>query len=190
MLLKATHVFRQRSVCWSELLNPSRSTDRPSARLQKSLGYQSPEYKFIGSSGARALIDQYGNPPDHSYLPAILPTDENSEWTLLYELEEIGYVKDEENNSQHGDAIISTMRQSIEPQNAERRRLGLEELQNMSWSKPPSSDPVTNNLTWVLGLHFPSGNSVNYDIRLLGRHGEKEAARLDSPETYAVGACG
>ncbi|MFO0263216.1 MAG: DUF2167 domain-containing protein, partial [Planctomycetota bacterium] len=76
-------------------------------------------------------------------------------------------------------------RQSIGPQNAERRRLGLEELQNMSWSKPPFYDPVTNNLNWGLQLQFPSGSSVNYDIRLLGRYGVMKATLLDSPETYA-----
>lgn len=142
-------------------------------------------YKFIGAGGARALIELYGNPPDHTCLAAILPTDENSEWSLFFEFEEIGYVKDEEKNSLNGDAILSTMRQSIGPQNAERRRLGLEELQDMTWSKPPFYDPMTNNLTWGLELHFPSGNSVNYDIRLLGRHGVMEATLLDSPETYA-----
>ena len=150
------------------------------ARIQIPKGY-----KFIGASGARALIELYGNPPDNTCLAAILPMDGNFEWSLFFEFDEIGYVKDEEKNSLNGDAILSEMRQSIGPQNAERRRLGLEELQNMSWSKPPFYDPVTNNLNWGLQLQFPSGSSVNYDIRLLGRYGVMKATLLDSPETYA-----
>ena len=142
-------------------------------------------FRFIGANGARALVELYGNPPDNSVLAAILPTDEASDWTLFFQFDDVGYVKDEEKDTLNADSILSSMRETIGPQNSERRSLGLEEMQNMSWSRPPFYDPVTNNLNWGLRLHFPSGDSVNYDIRILGRYGVMEATLLDSPETFA-----
>ncbi|MFO0260202.1 MAG: DUF2167 domain-containing protein, partial [Planctomycetota bacterium] len=74
------------------------------ARIQIPKGY-----KFIGASGARALIELYGNPPDNTCLAAILPMDGNFEWSLFFEFDDIGFVKDEEKNSLNGDAILSEM---------------------------------------------------------------------------------
>lgn len=144
-------------------------------------------YKFIGAKGAQALIQLYGNPPNPNYLAAILPVseDESEAWTLLFQFDPIGYVKDEEKDTLDGTKILSSMQESIPYQNEERRKLGLEEMRSMSWSNPPFYDTETNNLTWGLRLHFDSGDSINYDIRLLGRRGVMEATLLDSPETYA-----
>lgn len=141
--------------------------------------------RFIGARGAQALIELYGNPPNPNYLGAIVPISDDEDWTLLFQFDAIGYVKDEEKDSLNGDNILQSMRDTIPYQNEERRRLGLEEMRSMSWSAPPFYDPVTNNLTWGLQLHFDTGDSINYDIRLLGRHGVMEVTLLDSPETYA-----
>ena len=141
--------------------------------------------RFTGASGAQTLIEVYGNPPNPNYLGAIVPMDEESDWTLLFQFDSIGYVKDEDKDAIDADEILSSMKSSIPMQNDERRRLGLEEMQDMSWSNPPFYDPMTNNLTWGLRLHFGQGDSINYDIRLLGRRGVMEATLLDAPETYA-----
>jgi uncharacterized membrane-anchored protein len=141
--------------------------------------------RFTGASGAQTLIEVYGNPPNPNYLGAIVPMDEESDWTLLFQFDSIGYVKDEDKDAIDADEILSSMKASIPMQNDERRRLGLEEMQDMSWSNPPFYDPMTNNLTWGLRLHFGQGDSINYDIRLLGRRGVMEATLLDAPETYA-----
>ena len=69
--------------------------------------------------------------------------------------------------------------------NAARRAIGADQCSSISWMEKPFYDPQTNNLTWALRLGFAEGDSVNYDIRILGRRGVMEATLLDSPETYA-----
>lgn len=142
-------------------------------------------YRFTGAQGAQTLIEVYGNPPNPNYLAAILPVDEQSDWTLLFQFDSIGYVKDEDKDELNASEMLEGMQASIPMQNQQRRQLGLEEMRSMNWSKPPFYDPQTNNLTWGLQLNFDSGNSVNYDIRMLGRRGVMEVTLLDTPETYA-----
>ena len=82
------------------------------------------------------------------------------------------------------DALIEGFRAGIESGNVQRRAMGSEPLQSMAWAEEPFYDPQTNNLTWALNLAFASGNSINYDIRLLGRRGVMEVTLVGDPETY------
>ena len=142
-------------------------------------------YMFTGASGAQDLLELYGNPRDPGMLAAIVSEDEDSDWTLIFQFDEIGYVDDSDRDSIDAGALMSAFRASIEPGNQQRRQLGLEEMSSMDWQEKPFYDGQTNNLTWALKVNFPSGSTINYDIRLLGRRGVMEATLLADPETYA-----
>ncbi len=142
-------------------------------------------YKFTGSQGAQDLLELYGNPRDPGMLGAMVPESEDSDWTLIFQFDDIGYVDDSDRDSIDADELMSTFRSGIEPGNAQRRSLGLEEMTSMSWQETPFYDSQTNNLTWALKLDFPSGTTINYDIRMLGRRGVMEATLLGDPDTYA-----
>lgn len=143
-------------------------------------------FAFTGAQGAQDLLEVYGNPRDTSILAAIVPEDENADWTLVFQFDDIGYVDDSDRDSLDAEALISAFREGIPASNRERRAMGLEELQGMAWQVPPFYDPQTNNLTWGLKLDFPSGSAINYDIRILGRRGVMQATLLGDPETYAA----
>jgi uncharacterized membrane-anchored protein len=103
---------------------------------------------------------------------------------MIFEFDDIGYVKDADKESIDADDLIAQFRAGIEPGNEMRREQGLEELRQVDWSDPPFYDPETNNLTWGQSLTFDSGVSINYDIRLLGRNGVMSSTLVASPETY------
>ena len=142
-------------------------------------------YSVALNKDAQTLMEVYGNPPDSSTLAAIIPDDEESEWTLIFQFDSVGYVKDDDKNSIDANAILSSFQAGLPEMNRQRRAVGSPECLGMSWTEKPFYDPQTNNLTWGLNLAFPGGSTVNYDIRMLGRRGVMEATLLGDSETYA-----
>lgn len=141
-------------------------------------------YQFTEAAGAQALLELYGNPPDPGILAALVPTSEDEDWTLIFQFDNIGYVKDEDKDSLDAGAILENFQAGLSSMNAQRRAAGVEECSSIGWMEEPFYDSQTNNLTWALRLGFDSGDTVNYDIRLLGRRGVMEATLLADPETY------
>lgn len=142
-------------------------------------------YRFTEAEGAQTLLELYGNPRDPGILAALLPVDEDADWTLIFQFDDIGYVKDDDREALDADALIGTFKSGIEHQNQQRRAMGGEEMLDINWAEKPFYDPETNNLTWALLVEFPSGKSINYDIRMLGRHGVMEVTLVGDPETYS-----
>ncbi|MEM9646256.1 MAG: DUF2167 domain-containing protein, partial [Planctomycetota bacterium] len=142
-------------------------------------------YSFTGASGAQELLVLYGNPRSTSILGALVPQSESEDWTLIFQFEDIGYVDDSDRDALDAEALMESFRAGIPEGNRQRREIGAEEMNSMSWQEKPFYDSTSNNLTWALNLDFPSGNSINYDIRVLGRRGVMEVTLLGSPETYA-----
>lgn len=141
-------------------------------------------YSFTAAAGAQDLLELYGNPRNSAVLGAIVPESEDEDWTIIFQFKDIGYVDDSDRDDLDAEELISAFRAGIEPSNAQRRAMGAEEMRSMNWAEKPFYDPETNNLTWALDVAFPSGNSINYDIRLLGRRGVMEVTLVGDPETY------
>ena len=156
------------------------------ARIGTMAEIQIPEgYQFASSCDAQTLLELYGNPRNPNILGAIVPLAEDSDWTLIFKFDGIGYVKDADQEAIDADEILSSFQSGLPDMNAARRAIGADQCSSISWMEKPFYDPQTNNLTWALRLGFAEGDSVNYDIRILGRRGVMEATLLDSPETYA-----
>ena len=141
-------------------------------------------YSFTGAKGTQDLLELYGNPRNPNMLAAIVPLAEDEDWTLVFQFDDIGYVDDSDRESLDAEDLISAFREGISAGNEARRAVGAEELQGMSWQEKPFYDPQTNNLTWALKLDFPTGSSINYDIRMLGRRGVMEATLVGDPASY------
>jgi len=142
-------------------------------------------FQFASASDAQTLLELYGNPRNPSILGALVPLADDADWTLIFKFDEIGYVKDADKESIDAEEILSSFQAGLPDMNRSRRAIGAAECSSISWMEKPFYDSQTNNLTWALRLGFAEGDSVNYDIRILGRDGVMEATVLDSPETYA-----
>jgi uncharacterized membrane-anchored protein len=142
-------------------------------------------YQYANAGDAQTLLELYGNPRNPNILGAIVPIAEDVDWTLIFKFDAIGYVKDADKESIDANEILSNFQAGLPSMNEARRSIGADECRSISWMEKPFYDAQTNNLTWALRLGFDGGDSVNYDIRILGRRGVMEATLLDSPETYA-----
>ncbi len=132
-------------------------------------------YRFTAKEGTLQLLERTQNPASGSELGAIIPIveDKSDFWFLIFEFNEVGYVKDDEKGKLDADAIFESLRSGTEQGNEVRQQKGWKPFHLSGWSKPPFYDEKTHNLTWaVRGKAEGSGEeSVNYSTRILGRKG-------------------
>ncbi|WP_426341377.1 DUF2167 domain-containing protein [Pseudoduganella sp. S-14] len=138
----------------------------------------SDKVQFLDDKNSRRFLELTGNlPEDGNY--TIL--DSEGGWWATFTFDQSGYVK--EGDKIDADALLKTLKESDEPANQERKRLGLGALYTEGWYVPPHYDEKTKQLEWGLKLRSDHGVSLNYTIRLLGRSGVMSATLVSSPET-------
>lgn len=129
-------------------------------------------FSFAGADTTRAMMEMMGNPTDGSEIGMIVPSDEESNWLIVFEYSDVGYVEDEDSDEIDADALLTSIRDATEAANEYRREHGGGELHVTEWQIPPFYDPESQNLTWALNAVDEAGAEiVNYNVRLLGRGG-------------------
>lgn len=138
----------------------------------------SERFRYLNPDDAQKVIeDLWGNPPRGKSLGMIVPADfkptaENS-WAVVITYEEDGYVKDDEAASINYDDLLKQMKEGTQEANEERKKAGYEPVELIGWAQPPHYDAASHKLYWAKELKFGEGgeNTLNYDIRVLGRKG-------------------
>lgn len=129
-------------------------------------------YVFLGAAETRKLNELLHNPPTGEDEFTLAPKDMH--WFSFFHYSDIGYVKD--NEKLDADQILESVRQGTEESNEERRRRGWETMHVEGWSFKPQYDKTLNNLEWAIlaSVEGSAEKVVNYNTRLLGRHGVTE----------------
>jgi len=142
---------------------------------------------FAGPADTRKLLERMGNPTDGSELGLVVPKAEDQDWFIIFEWNPVGFVKDDDKDKIDADALLASIRDGTEETNAERKKKGMPALHVVGWAEPPRYDPVTHNLTWaILGRNEEGGESVNYNVRVLGREGVMSVTLVDDPKNLAA----
>lgn len=113
-----------------------------------------------------------------------------SEFVLVFEYEDIGYVKDEDKDSLDAEKLMKAMTEGEKESNERRVKQGWDEIKIAGWANPPHYDAKTNNLTWAVRLTSSQDGHkdafLNESIRLLGRSGVMNVTLVTGPDTYAA----
>src|SRR6185503_7529679 len=145
-------------------------------------------YQFTGKEGTESLMKSMGNLTTGREAGFLAPEsvfDDKAKhtWFVVFEFNPIGYVKDDEKNSIDAPKLLAQMQEGNKRSNEMRVKEGLPELELTGWAVPPHYDQETNNLEWGLMLKSKSGHqSVNYEVRLLGRSGVMETTLVLAPD--------
>lgn len=141
-------------------------------------------YAFLDAAGSRSLNEMLHNPPADGDEYTLAP--KSLDWIAFFSYEDIGYVKDDEKLDP--DAILDSYRQGTEESNKERRSRGWSELKIIGWSAKPEYDTQIKSLAWsILAEDLQSHDQVvNYNTRLLGRHGVMDVVVVASPKELAT----
>ncbi|MEQ9501579.1 MAG: DUF2167 domain-containing protein [Deltaproteobacteria bacterium] len=137
-------------------------------------------FRFLEAAEASRLVEAMGNLTSRKEVGLIATHD--LEWFVVFFFDDVGYVKDDEKDELDADDMAESMAENLQYSNEERRDRGLEELSFDGWAIPPRYNETSNRLEWAHRLRSATGVSVNYNTRVLGRHGVMRVILVTDPE--------
>jgi uncharacterized membrane-anchored protein len=137
-----------------------------------------PAFRYLAPADAeRLLVDAWGNPPGAKTLGMIFPAgvsplDEQG-WGVVITYDKDGHVKDGDADSIKYDELLKEMQEGVAEANAARKEKGYGTMALVGWAEAPRYDKASHKLYWAKELRFDDArqNSLNYNIRVLGREG-------------------
>jgi uncharacterized membrane-anchored protein len=179
----------------------------PSAKASLQLA---PGYSFLSAQDAQRVLTQlWSNPPHPEVLGMILPgTDPHlllngNNWAVVVTYVSDGYVSDADAAKMDYANLLTKMQKATEESNPERVKQGYHAMELVGWAEPPHYDADSHKLYWARDLKLTKANgstvgqSLNYDIRVLGRRGylslnavapidQLDKVRADMPQVLAM----
>jgi len=140
--------------------------------------------RFTDSAGTRKMLEMMHNPTNGGELGLL--TNDELDWFVIFEFEDIGYVKDADKEKLDGQAILESLREGNEAGNEERKKRGWAPITIVGWHTAPFYNKETNNLEWCIKGSAEGHEIVNYNTRILGRGGVMSANLLVAPEQLDV----
>ena len=149
----------------------------PGAHVVLHLGH---DYYFVPADEARiVLTDGWGNPPSEAdgvlgmVFPAGRSFADSGTWGAVITYEATGYVSDSDAASTDYSDLLRQMQAGDSDLNQERTRQGFPAQHLVGWAQSPVYDPRTHSVVWARNIQFSGAtqNTLNYDVRMLGRHG-------------------
>jgi len=135
-------------------------------------------FRYLDPSAAqRVLEDVWGNPPSDPTWGMIFPADRGpfheDSWAVVLRYEDEGHVDDGDASKIDYDDLMTEMRSGLGEENESRTKGGFATIDIVGWADRPHYDPAQHELFWAKELRFSDapGNTLNYDVRLLGRKG-------------------
>jgi uncharacterized membrane-anchored protein len=137
-----------------------------------------PTFRYLDpADSTRILVDAWGNPPGSKTLGMIFPSDisplsENG-WGVVITYSEEGHIKDDDADSIKYDELLKDMQDTMKEANEERKKQGYAAMNLVGWAEAPHYDKVSHKFYWAkeFTLEQQGQNSLNYNIRVLGRKG-------------------
>ena len=133
---------------------------------------------YFDEADARYIVeDEWGNPPDPEVRGLIFPPDisedESAGWAIVVSYSEDGYIDDADASGLDYGEIMREMKAGSQEENEARAAAGYESILLIGWAEEPHYDAAEKKLYWARRMRFGSAESVtlNYDVRILGRHG-------------------
>jgi len=149
-------------------------------------------YYFLGAKDAREILEaKWGNPPDKSVLGMILATDTTPyiyDYVVVLTFDRSGYVSDKDARKLDFDKMLKQMQKEAKAANPERIKQGYGSVELLGWADTPKYDNVNKRLSWAKSLRFEESetNTLNYNLRFLGRRGVLEFNYIADEEALPI----
>ena len=150
-------------------------------------------YLYLAEQDARFVTEKlWGNPADPSVIGLILPvsTDDpntpDDGWGVVVAYNADGHVDDADAEDLDYDALLVEMQDAMPAANEERQRLGYDTISLLGWASKPYYDAVSHRIHWAKRLKAASApeNTINADIRILGRAGYLELVAVGAESNF------
>jgi len=134
-------------------------------------------YYLTPDDAEKVLVDVWGNPPGEPTLGLLFPANltpfDNDSWAVTIEYEEDGYISDKDADQIDYDELLVQMKEDTRASSELRIEAGYQPITLIGWAAPPYYDATAKKLYWAQELKFGNNevNTLNYNIRVLGRKG-------------------
>ena len=138
-----------------------------------------PTLRYLGPEDTATVLERiWGNPPSRKKpLGMLVPADVSfaspEAWAVIISYEEDGYVKDDDASKINYDDLLKKMREGVKANNEERVKQGYPSIELIGWAATPRYDAAAKKMYWAKEAKIGDSpeNTLNYDIRVLGRRG-------------------
>jgi uncharacterized membrane-anchored protein len=137
-------------------------------------------FSFLDGKTTRALMKASGEPVSGRELGLLMPTNEH--WSVIFEFNDIGYVKDADKEKLDAADILKEIKRGNDEANKKREQAGNLPLIIVGWEQPPHYNTNTHNLEWAILATSDNHPILNYNTRLLGRKGVMEVVLIVEPD--------
>ncbi len=134
-------------------------------------------YYLNPQDAEKVLVDVWGNRPGQNTLGLLFPANltpfDNESWAVTIQYEEDGYVSDEDADEIDYDELLVQMKKDTQASSELRVQEGYQPIKLIGWASPPYYDATAKKLHWAKELKVGNNdlNTLNYNIRVLGRKG-------------------
>lgn len=136
-------------------------------------------YRFLGPKDSKTVIEElWGNPPGSGsdleglILPPGQEAADSESWAIVVQFEDDGYVSDKDADEIDYDDLLKQMKQGSKEASKKRVAAGYGSMELVGWALPPRYDKEKKVLYWAKEFDVDGPeNSLNYDVRVLGRRG-------------------
>lgn len=151
-----------------------------------------PDFQYLDPANARkVLVDIFGNPPnagstDGMIVPKGINFITGVGWTAVLKWKDEGYVKDDDYGTTDFNEMLTELQKGYKIGSDERVRDGYGKMELAAWAQPPHYDKATHKLYYakLFDVGGPE-EQLNYDIRVLGRHGHLELSIMSAKSEMA-----
>lgn len=157
----------------------------PGAKARLNLGA---DYYFLSAAEAKRVLNEgWGNPPDAlgNVLGMVMPrgktfTDET--WGAVVQYDDTGHIDDKDAAGEDYDSVLTDLKAGEEESNKAAREAGYAGGVTIGWAQAPTYDKTTRTLIWARNIKFDGEpqNTLNYDVRTLGREGTLSLNMVDT----------
>lgn len=193
LLVAALSATSVRAASYSELFSTRKYADAKIQAMIESFDYQlgtialaggaatlelGPEYYFLDAKDARQILSDFvGLPQNPGTLGAIFPIGktpvDGKSWIAEVIYDPMGRVTEDGLDAYDTATLLEWMQQDVLEYNPSRQKLGYPMTELVGWTQPPRYDAQAKKLYWAkeILIEGKSPNTLNYDIRVLGRRG-------------------
>ena len=157
----------------------------PGAQARLNLGQ---DYYFLPAAEAKRVLNEaWGNPPDAlgNVLGLVLPKGKtflDETWGAVVQYDETGHIDDKDAASEDYASVLSDLKSGEEESNKSARDAGYAGGSTVGWAQAPTYERASRTLIWARNIKFDGEqqNTLNYDVRTLGREGTLSLKMVDT----------
>jgi uncharacterized membrane-anchored protein len=128
-------------------------------------------FVFLDQEQSQKVLTSWGNPPDATVLGMLVPTSGHDNWGITISYESEGFVSDDDELDY--DELLAQLKYETHEASKLAKANGFAGSELVGWATRPRYDPQTHTMHWAKEIRFENSQEtvVNYDMRILGRHG-------------------